>query len=181
MEKFIKVGEAAKRIGVSTETLRRWDNSGKFESVRHPINNYRVYHESSVNLLMEELQLELEYNKEKVISLNIEPKFKTEFGELFQYDAIEFLKSLENESVDLIFADPPYNIKKAEWDTFFIPKSLCGMEHDVDKRSATRFEKKRPPYTFAVFQKFWPILNGLPPVFFKGANGWCGFTETRVI
>ena len=29
-----------------------------------------------------------------------------------------WLKSIESESVNLVFADPPYNIKKAEWDTF---------------------------------------------------------------
>lgn len=39
-------------------------------------------------------------------------------GELWLGDAIEWLSSLKSESVDLIFADPPYNIKKAEWDTF---------------------------------------------------------------
>ena len=39
-------------------------------------------------------------------------------GELWQGDSIEWLKSLESASVDLVFADPPYNIKKAEWDTF---------------------------------------------------------------
>lgn len=39
-------------------------------------------------------------------------------GELWFGDAVEWLRSLESESVDLVFADPPYNIKKAEWDTF---------------------------------------------------------------
>jgi len=39
-------------------------------------------------------------------------------GEIWNGDAITWLRSLESESVDLIFADPPYNIKKAEWDTF---------------------------------------------------------------
>ncbi len=39
-------------------------------------------------------------------------------GALWVGDAILWLRSLESESVDLIFADPPYNIKKAEWDTF---------------------------------------------------------------
>ncbi|MDO9615554.1 MAG: MerR family DNA-binding transcriptional regulator, partial [Bacteroidota bacterium] len=61
MEKYVKVGEAAKLLGVSSETLRRWDKSKKFESVRHPINNYRVYTESNVLSLVEELQLELKY------------------------------------------------------------------------------------------------------------------------
>ncbi len=39
-------------------------------------------------------------------------------GELWIGDAIAWLKSLEGDSADLIFADPPYNIKKAEWDSF---------------------------------------------------------------
>lgn len=39
-------------------------------------------------------------------------------GSLFQGDSIEWLKSLKSESVSLIFADPPYNINKADWDKF---------------------------------------------------------------
>ena len=39
-------------------------------------------------------------------------------GEIWLGDAVLWLRSLANESVDLIFADPPYNIGKAEWDTF---------------------------------------------------------------
>lgn len=39
-------------------------------------------------------------------------------GEIWIGDATAWLRSLETESVDMIFADPPYNIKKAEWDTF---------------------------------------------------------------
>lgn len=39
-------------------------------------------------------------------------------GQLWQGSSINWLKSLEAESIDLIFADPPYNIKKADWDTF---------------------------------------------------------------
>jgi len=39
-------------------------------------------------------------------------------GEIWVGDAIVWLRSLKSESVDLIFADPPYNLKKAEWDSF---------------------------------------------------------------
>ena len=39
-------------------------------------------------------------------------------GKLFQGDAVRWLKSLSANSVDLVFADPPYNIKKADWDDF---------------------------------------------------------------
>jgi site-specific DNA-methyltransferase (adenine-specific) len=39
-------------------------------------------------------------------------------GTLFEGDSIAWLKSLETGKVDMIFADPPYNIKKADWDKF---------------------------------------------------------------
>jgi site-specific DNA-methyltransferase (adenine-specific) len=39
-------------------------------------------------------------------------------GQLWRGNSIDWMKSLESESVDLIFADPPYNIKKTDWDTF---------------------------------------------------------------
>jgi site-specific DNA-methyltransferase (adenine-specific) len=39
-------------------------------------------------------------------------------GEIWNGDSIRWLKTLPAASVGLIFADPPYNIKKAEWDTF---------------------------------------------------------------
>ncbi|MGL6226249.1 MAG: DNA-methyltransferase [Thermoguttaceae bacterium] len=33
-------------------------------------------------------------------------------------DCIKWMQSLPSESVDLVFADPPYNLKKADWDCF---------------------------------------------------------------
>jgi len=116
MEKYLTISQAANLIKTSNETLRRWDKSGKFKSIRHPINNYRVYSERRVLALVEEFQLELQYKtKEKLILI---PYFETDYGELYNEDVVKFFKSLNNNSVDLIFADPPYNIKKAEWDTF---------------------------------------------------------------
>ncbi|MEA5576337.1 site-specific DNA-methyltransferase [Anabaena sp. UHCC 0451] len=39
-------------------------------------------------------------------------------GKIYQGNSLDWLASIESESVDLVFADPPYNIKKAEWDNF---------------------------------------------------------------
>jgi site-specific DNA-methyltransferase (adenine-specific) len=44
--------------------------------------------------------------------------YENRLGRLFLGDSLAWLKSLEAESVDLVFADPPYNIKKADWDNF---------------------------------------------------------------
>lgn len=118
MDNFLTIGQAAKKLGVSAATLRRWDNSGKFPSQRHPINNYRVYNEEQIQLIVKEM--EQTYLTDYIASsqYKLEPFFVTELGKLYKEDAVTFLKTIETSSVQLVFADPPYNIKKAEWDTF---------------------------------------------------------------
>ncbi|MCA9971506.1 MAG: site-specific DNA-methyltransferase [Anaerolineales bacterium] len=39
-------------------------------------------------------------------------------GSIYVGDSLRWLSTLDNATVDLIIADPPYNIKKAEWDSF---------------------------------------------------------------
>lgn len=46
------------------------------------------------------------------------PTYIRKNGVLFTNDSLQWFKALRDESVDLIFADPPYNIKKADWDRF---------------------------------------------------------------
>ena len=178
MEKFIKVGEAAKMIGVSSETLRRWDKSGKFESVRHPINNYRVYPESNVASLVEELQMEIQYTSSKISSLDIASVFQTEFGKLYKYDAIEFLKTLENESVDLIFADPPYNIRKAEWDTFSSQKEYVEWSMEWIKE-AHRVLKRNGSLYICGFSEILADLKWSASSLFKGCKWLIWFYRNK--
>lgn len=42
------VAQVADMLGVSKETLRRWDNSGKLPSIRNPMNNYRFYNKEQL-------------------------------------------------------------------------------------------------------------------------------------
>ena len=42
------VAQVADMLGVSKETLRRWDNNGKLRSLRNPLNNYRYYHKDQL-------------------------------------------------------------------------------------------------------------------------------------
>ncbi len=44
--------------------------------------------------------------------------YKHPNGVIYVGDSLKWLASLESESVDLVIADPPYNINKAEWDSF---------------------------------------------------------------
>lgn len=41
-----------------------------------------------------------------------EVAFKTEYGELYNCDCMNVFRGMDNESVDLIFADPPFNLSK---------------------------------------------------------------------
>ena len=47
-----------------------------------------------------------------------QPQVVAPEGTIFQGDSIAWLRSLESSSVDMIFADPPYNLRKASWDNF---------------------------------------------------------------
>lgn len=178
MKKYINVGQAAKILGVSSETLRRWDNSGRFESVRHPINNYRVYPESSVMSLAEDIQMELQFYSTNNSTLDIEPFFQTTNGKLYQYDAIEFLKTLGNESVELIFADPPYNIKKAEWDTFSSQKEYVewSMEWIIE---AQRVLKRNGSLYVCGFSEILADIKWSASNLFKGCKWLVWFYRNK--
>lgn len=47
--KILTISEVAEKLGVSKDTLRRWDASGKLSSIRHPVSNYRAYTEQSLD------------------------------------------------------------------------------------------------------------------------------------
>jgi site-specific DNA-methyltransferase (adenine-specific) len=53
-----------------------------------------------------------------VRSNDMRPVVTTRLGALFQLDALEWLSTLDDASVDLVFADPPYNAGREAWDTF---------------------------------------------------------------
>lgn len=50
-------------------------------------------------------------NNRKAVS-NIAPVFATELGSLYNDDCLNVLAGISNDSVDLIFADPPFNLSK---------------------------------------------------------------------
>lgn len=53
--KLISIKDAARMLGVSSLTLRNWDNNGKLPAFRHPMNNYRVYKVEDINKLIDNI------------------------------------------------------------------------------------------------------------------------------
>lgn len=90
-------------------------------------------------------------------------------GKLFSGDSIEWLKSISSESVDLIFADPPYNIKKADWDTFesheqYVEWSIKWIEQ------AARILKKNGSMYVCGFSEILADLKAPSMKFFKACR-----------
>lgn len=59
---FLTIAQAADYVNVSTQTLRRWDQDGKLQSVRHPASKYRYYRKSDLE------PFRLDYQKAQQLS-----------------------------------------------------------------------------------------------------------------
>ena len=81
-------------------------SSGKISSLLDLVKNCSL-NESDIS------NLDIFNNKLKFI-----PVYVRKNGILFTENSLDWLKSLQDESIDMVFADPPYNIKKADWDKF---------------------------------------------------------------
>ena len=57
---YYSLSEVSEILGKSKETLRRWDRDGKFNAVREPISNYRVYKKDQVKSLLDMLSETIE-------------------------------------------------------------------------------------------------------------------------
>ena len=81
---------------------------------------------------------------EKLISSKLIPFYENQSEKLFLGDSFELLKKIKSESIDMIFADPPYflsnngitcnggkmvSVNKAEWDM---------GKNDIDKHKFNR-------------------------------------------
>ena len=52
---YMTVAEAAKVLGVSKDTLRRWDKAGKLTARRHPVTQYRLYLKKELEAFLHQL------------------------------------------------------------------------------------------------------------------------------
>jgi DNA repair protein RadD len=68
---YMSIRQAAQFLGVSHQTLRRWEQDGKLKPVRHPMNRYRYY-------LRSELEpLRLEYQQAELVGESSRSVFMT--------------------------------------------------------------------------------------------------------
>lgn len=49
---YLTIGDAAEYLGISKDTLRRWDRAGKLAARRHPVSRYRLYLRKELDALL---------------------------------------------------------------------------------------------------------------------------------
>ena len=52
MKEYLLVGDAARLLGATSNTLRNWERQKKITSYRHPINNYRLYKKEDIESIL---------------------------------------------------------------------------------------------------------------------------------
>lgn len=56
LKDFLRISEAAEYLGVSSKTLRNWENAGKITAHRHPVNGYRLFRQEDLDELLRQVQ-----------------------------------------------------------------------------------------------------------------------------
>jgi site-specific DNA-methyltransferase (adenine-specific) len=69
-------------------------------------------------------------------------------NKVYKMDCFNFLNKLENESVDLAIIDPPYNLKKADWDTFKSQKEFLDFTYKWIDELILKLKKTGSVYIF---------------------------------
>ncbi len=56
LDGYLRIKDAAEFLGVSPNTLRNWEASGKIKVRRNPMNSYRLYKVSELRKLLENIE-----------------------------------------------------------------------------------------------------------------------------
>lgn len=140
----------SKNIKIPLKRLRYYaeNNIIPLDEDREKIKRYLDLNEIEFKLKLGEIDFNLldlisNHSEEisKIISVSdkkkenekFKPSFVSNYGQLFNGDSVELMKSIDSNSVDLIFADPPFNIGK-EYES--------KIDDKLDKESYLRWTEK---------------------------------------
>ncbi len=56
LKDLLRISEAADYLGVSSNTLRNWENAGKIVAHRHPVNGYRLFKREELDALLKQVK-----------------------------------------------------------------------------------------------------------------------------
>lgn len=99
----------------------------------------------------------------------IQLHYENRFGKLFFGDSLAWLTGLKSETVDLVFADPPYNINKADWDNFESHEHYISWSRDWLEQAARVLKKNGTLYVCGFSEILADVKVAAMP-FFKGCR-----------
>ena len=67
---YHRISEAAEHLGVSPNTFRNWEQTGKIVAHRHPINKYRLFKPEELDALLKQVS-EHKRNKERLMGKTV--------------------------------------------------------------------------------------------------------------
>lgn len=71
-----------------------------------------------------------------------------EINKIYKMDCMEFLDAVDDESVDLVVTDPPYNMDKADWDTFASHDDFLEFSYKWLEKAIKKLKKDGSLYVF---------------------------------
>ena len=99
----------------------------------------------------------------------IQLHYENRLGRLYLGDSLAWLTGLESETVDLVFADPPYNINKADWDNFESHEHYVAWSRDWLEQAARVLKKDGTLYVCGFSEILADVKVAAMP-FFKGCR-----------
>jgi site-specific DNA-methyltransferase (adenine-specific) len=69
-------------------------------------------------------------------------------NKIYQMDCFDFLSAVQDKAVDLAVLDPPYNMKKAEWDTFKSQEDFLNFTYRWIDLLAPKLKETASVYVF---------------------------------
>lgn len=77
-----------------------------------PGDHYQSYFRE-INAIANLIEKKEDLKKFKVsVTKKVKPFYQTRYGELFKGDCLKLFRTIKNQSIDCIFADPPFNLDK---------------------------------------------------------------------
>ena len=99
----------------------------------------------------------------------IQLHYENRCGKLYLGDSLAWLTGLKSETVDLVFADPPYNINKADWDNFESHEHYVSWSRDWLEQAARVLKQNGTLYVCGFSEILADVKVAAMP-FFKGCR-----------
>jgi len=94
--KLISIGEAAKHLGVSIDTLRRWDARGRLQSIRSGVRGHRFYRQSDIVEFLQDIETKGRKWAESPHAVELEPEVYCHTRDVFQARLEQFQSKLSH-------------------------------------------------------------------------------------